>query len=159
MAIWQFNIEFIPRKWAEENNYNASLLYSEEGYDTEIAWLNNQPINDFQSILSNIFPPSKSWHENLLCWGNEKEHDIQVWFENNEIDSFQFRMDLNQKLNSLISKVINTAKELDCVFFYPEHEIITIANEFELKKALNNSGAAKFINDPQGYLSSLPKST
>jgi len=38
MATWQFSIVLIPKSWAVENQYDSSLLYDEEGYDTEIAW-------------------------------------------------------------------------------------------------------------------------
>ena len=155
MATWQFSIILIPKLWAEENKFDSSFLYSEEGYDTEIAWEKHQPAPIFKNILSNILPTSKSWNKDLLCWGNEEEHDIQVWYVNNTIDGIHVRLDLNQKLNSIITKLIKTAKELDCVLFLPELKINTEANEFELKKVLQSSQAAKFVKDPYGFLSDL----
>ncbi len=86
MATWQFSVVLIPASWAEENSYSSSALYDDEGYDTECAWKGRQPESGFKAVLGDILPPSKSWHEELLTWGNEKEHDIQVWFENETID-------------------------------------------------------------------------
>lgn len=94
-----------------------------------------------------------------MCWGNEKEHDIQVWYENNIIDGIHIRLDLPKKLNGIITKLIKTAKELDCVLFFPESETLTKANEFELKKALQNSQAAKFVKDPNDFLNDLRDKT
>jgi len=155
MATWQFTISLIPKPWAIENQFNSSSLYDDEGYDTEIAWETNQPNPEFINLLSELLPPSKSWSNDLLFWGNEKEHDIKVGIENKLIEGIHIRLDLNKKLNTLIEKLIQIAKELDCVLFFPELEIVTEANKFELKKALQNSRAASFVKDPSRFLSEL----
>ncbi len=155
MATWQFSVVLIPASWAEENSYSSSALYDDEGYDTECAWKGRQPESGFKAVLGDILPPSKSWHEELLTWGNEKEHDIQVWFENETIDGIQIRLDLNQTLNEMIVKVVKSAKALDCALFFPELKSVAEANEFELKGAIKNSNAAKFVRNPQEFLNEI----
>jgi len=157
MATWQFSVNLIPKSWAIVNNFRASLLYTENGFDTEIAWKNNQLTPEFIETLSKLLPPAKSWSENLLCWGSEEEHDIQVSLENESIEGVNIRIDLNQKLNKIINKIVITAKKIDCVFFFPEYRTITEANEFELKRALQNSQAAQFVKSPTSFLSKLQK--
>jgi len=116
MATWQLSVNLIPRIWAIENKFSSSELYSEDGYDTDLAWRENQPEPEFLNLLSGFLAPSKSWSKDLMYWGNEKEHDIQVWYEDKMIDGIHIRLYLNQNLNSIIVKLTKLAKELDCVF-------------------------------------------
>jgi len=159
MATWQFSVVFIPSSWAEANSYNSSLLYDEDGYDTECAWKDKQPDSSFIKVLSEILPASKSWHDDLLTWGDTKEHDIQVWYEEKKIDGIHIRIDLNKDLNEIIIKVVKAAKTLGCSLFFPEFKKIVEANEFELKSALKKSNAAKFVNNPQEFLNEISKKT
>ena len=158
MATWQFSVVLIPKSWAEENKYSSSSLYDDDGYyDTEVAWKGNQPNIDFKSILSTLLPPAKSWSKELLYWGNEDEHDIQVGYEGKLIEGIHIRLDLNQKLNSILVKLVKVANELNCILFFPELKTVTEANEFELKNALQNSRAANFVSDPHRFLDELQK--
>jgi hypothetical protein len=159
MATWQFSVVLVPTSWAEEHNYCSSALYDEEGYDTEFAWKGRQPEVGFKALLGEVLPPSKSWHEELLSWGNEKEHDIQVWVENEAIDGINFRLDLTQDLNEIIVKVVRAAKSLNCALFFPEFRSVVEANEFELKNAIKKSNAAKFVSNPQEFLNEISKKT
>ncbi len=150
MATWQFSVVLIPVSWAEENSYSSSALYDEEGYETVCAWKDRQPAPEFKAVLGEILPPSKSWHEELLTWGDEEKHDIQVWFEDETIDGVHIRLDLNQKLNEIIIRVVKAAKTLNCALFFPEFKSVAEANEFELKNAIKKSNAAKFVRNPEG---------
>jgi hypothetical protein len=151
MAAWQFSIILIPQKWAIENKYDSSFLYEDGGYDTWVAWKENQPTKDFTDILSNMLPPAKSWHKDLLCWGNEKGHDIQVWNENDAIDGIHVRLALNLDLKNILTSLVTMAKKLDCVLFYPELKKITQADEFELKSAVLKSSAERFGKNPRDF--------
>jgi hypothetical protein len=156
MAVWQCSVVFIPKLWAVENRYDPTSLYDADGYyDTTTAWKENQPHPEFINKLSSVLSPAKSWDKDLLFWGNEKENDIQVWYENKLVDGIHIRLDLNKNLYELIAKLIKIANELDCIFFFPEQRIFTEANEIEFKKTLKNSRAAKFVIDPEEFLKDL----
>ena len=159
MAIWQFSVVLIPASWAEENSYITSLLYDEEGFDTECTWQNIQPEPSFRDVLSEVLPASESWHNDLLTWGEIKGHDIQVWHAEGVIEGIHIRLDLNQKLNEIIVKVVKAAKVLDCALFFPELKEVVEANEFELIKALKRSNAAKFVLNPQDFLNEISNET
>jgi hypothetical protein len=159
MAVWQFSVVFLPDSWAKKNNYDSASLYDEEGYDTECAWQENQPDSSFKTELSKILPESKSWHQDLMFWGNTQEHDIQVWYENSKVEGIHVRLDVNQGIKDILVKVIRAANTLDCVLFFPEFRQIAQANEFELKSALKNSNAAKYVSDPQGFLNEISNET
>lgn len=155
MAAWQFSVVFIPASWAEENSYSASLLYDEEGYDTECAWQERQPDSGLKEVLGKILPPSKSWHDDLLTWGRTEEHDIQVWYENETIDGIHIRLDLRRNLKEITVKIVKAAKALDCALYFPEQKTVVKANQFELKNAIKKSNAAKFISNPQEFLNGI----
>ena len=155
MAIWQFNVDLIPRLWIEKHTYSILELYDEEGYDLGIAWKDNQPEKKYKDILTNILPEGKSWHDNLLCWGDDKKSDITVWSDNGIIDGIQIRISLNDNLNDMLVKIVEAAIKLNCVFFYPEYKTISEANESELKKALMNSRASRYIKSPRKFLESI----
>lgn len=159
MATWQFSVVLIPKSWAMEHQFDASPLYGSEGYDTALAWKDNQPNPEYKNILSTILPVANSWHKHLLCWGNTEEHDIQVWQENENIEGIHIRLDMNQSLNEIIRKVVDAAQNLHCVLFFPELKAIVDANEFELKNAALKSGAAKFVKDPKSYLDGIKNDT
>ena len=159
MATWQFSVVLIPTSWVEDNSSSISSLYDEEGYDTACAWKDRQPDSGFKAVLGEILPPSKSWHEELLAWGNDEEHDIQVWVENGVIDGIHIRLDLNQNLNELIIKVVKAAKTLNCALFLPELRIVVEASDFELNRAIKKSNATKFVTNQQEYLNEISKKT
>ncbi len=55
----------------------------------------------------------------------------------------------------MIVKVVKSAKALDCALFFPELKSVAEANEFELKGAIKNSNAAKFVRNPQEFLNEI----
>ncbi|EPR5147930.1 hypothetical protein ACU6FY_004579 [Vibrio alginolyticus] len=159
MAIWQFSVVLIPASWAEENSYSSSSLYDDEGYDTAYLWKDRQPVSDLTVVFDEIPPPSKSWDRELLVWGNEKEHDIQVWYDGEAVESIHIRLDLNHELCEIINKVIKAAIALDCVLFFPEFKSVVMASESELKHAIKKSNAAKFMSDPKGFFNNVKEKT
>ena len=155
MAFWQVPIEFVPAKWAEENNFDVESLYGEDGFDTTCAWIENQPTKDLDAIFSPIFPKAESWDEDLSLWGNDKVHDISVCFEEGEIFSIGFRLDLRENIISIMSALCEAATALNCVLFVPGQKVMLNPNVFELKQYILKSNTAKFVSDPEGFLNGL----
>lgn len=153
MAVWQIPIEFVPAKWAEENNFEVESLYGEDGFDTSCAWIENQPAQDLDAIFSPILPKVDSWDEDLSLWGNVKVHDISVWYEEGKILSIGFRLDLRENIAGIISLLCEAASALNCVLFVPGQKIMLAPNIFELKQYIVKSNAAKFVRNPKGFLS------
>lgn len=157
MAAWQFIIILVPRDWAVEADFDPSSLYDSDGYETEITWKNRQPTTNFKDLLSRILPPSESWSDTLLCWGNEKENDIQVGYENSTVKDIQIRLALQTQFKPLIGKLIEVVNELNCVLFFPELRLISNATEMKLVESIQMSRAARFVTDPRKYLDDHPK--
>ncbi len=60
MAVWQFSIVLIPKIWAIKNGFDPLPFYGHYGYDSEIAWKENQPQADFIYVLSKLLPSANS---------------------------------------------------------------------------------------------------
>lgn len=159
MAAWQFIIILVPRDWAVEADFDPSSLYDSDGYETEITWKNRQPTTNFKDLLSRILPPSESWSDTLLCWGNEKENDIQVSHENSTVKDIQIRLALHTQFMPLIGKLIEVVNELNCVLFFPELRLMSNATEMKLMESIQMSRAARFVTDPRKYLEDLQNET
>lgn len=159
MAIWQFVIILVPKDWAMEADFNPSSLYESDGYETKVAWKNRQPPTNFKNLMSKILPPAKSWNDALLCWGDEKENDIQVGYENNAVADIQFRLALHTQFKPLLPKLIEVANELNCVLFFPELGLISIASETVLLELIQRSRAARFVSDPRKCLDGFQNGT
>ena len=155
MAVWQVPVEFVPAKWAEENNFEVEALYGEDGFDTTYAWIENQPTKDLNAIFSPILPKADSWSEDLSLWGNDKAHDISVWHEDGEFFSIGFRLDLRENVTGIMSALCEAAKELNCVLFVPGQKVMLNPNVFELKQFVLKSNAARFVSDPESFLNGL----
>jgi hypothetical protein len=78
MALWQFNVELIPKAWFERSGNDLNDLILDDGYETSSAWRDHQPNVDIDTLMANIFVPTDSWHSEIRIWSNEKESDIQV---------------------------------------------------------------------------------
>jgi hypothetical protein len=155
MALWQFLIELIPKDWAEENGYNAGLLQDDDGYSTAIAWDGRNPEKDVAQILSKILPRADSYHKDLSIWGNTESNDVQMFHQDGEIEGISIRIDLNEDVKRMVIRVVRAAQTLDCIFFVPEKGSFAAANEFQLVRAIKDSDAVKFVDDPAAFMNSL----
>ncbi|UTW56200.1 hypothetical protein [Kordiimonas sp. SCSIO 12610] len=151
MAVWQFTIQLLPKSWAKDNKFNPASLYTAEGYhDVEYAWNDYQLREGFRDLLSQILPETRSRHKNLLVWGNDNEHDIQVGIEQGKAKYICIRLDLRQDLRLIIPKIIEITQTIECCFFFPEQEKITPPEVKELIAAIKTSRAFKYADDPIG---------
>ena len=155
MAIYQFIVVLLPKPWLSNDKNNVSALFNEDGYDVSDAWKTYQPTEELYSLLSEVLPRGKSWHTDLKVWGNQEYSDIQVWDEDGSVESISIRLDLREDTNSLLAKVVNLAIELNCVLFIPGSKGVLEPNVFELNEIMNNSNAAKYVNNPDDYLKGI----
>lgn len=155
MAIWQFSIILLPREWAVDVKYDSSSLYEPDGFETAFTWKDRQLAPNFREQFSKILPPSDSWSDAILCWGDEKANDIQVGLENSAVTDIQIRLALHTDFRVLLNPIIEVTEELNCVFFFPELHLISNATEAALMAALGSSRAARFVKNPSKYLEGL----
>jgi hypothetical protein len=146
---------YIPAQWAEDNNFKTDSLYDEDGFNTVSVWVENTPRKDYEISFNSILPQTKSWDDEIDIWGNPETNDLTIIREGNQVECIQCRLDLRDNVFGLINSIINSAISLNCVFFIPSQKVIINPNLFELKKYISKSSAAKYIKDPEAFLSNL----
>jgi len=149
MAIWQFTVELVPRTWSLRPDANVAELLAVDGYDTSIAWRNNQPTIDAKSTITKFVPVASSWCPEIRCWGIEQETDVQLSYNNGCVESIKARVDARSKVGVICSKIVEISKILDCVLYLPELESIIEPTVFGISRAVSESRAAKFADNPQ----------
>jgi len=156
MAIWQVTMELIPLSWAEKHQYDSNSLYDANGlYDVSNAWENNQPTVDFGEIISTFLPAKGSWDTELDIWGKAENDDVQVWREEGLVESIGCRIDLRKDTTKITEELMSFAKTMKCVLFFPEQKKIVKPEVTSTIQVIRNSGAAKFVQDPEEYLDSI----
>jgi hypothetical protein len=94
MAIWQFIVGLVPRAWVEMEGNVPAMLYDADGcYDTSIAWRKNQPKVDLDVLMSQVLPATESRIDEMKFWGDERKSDIHVYYDDNNVESIQVRID------------------------------------------------------------------
>jgi hypothetical protein len=155
VAVWQVPIQLIPERWVEYNGHNTESLYDEDGFcDPSETWKQNQPTKKLDDVFGKILPLSSSSDDEALFWGSDKKHDISAWYEDNLLVSLGLRIDMREPIDKLLVQIITAAQELNCQLFIQGQRIIIKPSIFDLKKSILKSNAAKFVDDPEGFLRS-----
>ncbi|MCA9175852.1 MAG: hypothetical protein KDB14_15305, partial [Planctomycetales bacterium] len=66
MALWQFNLELMPDAIVSSAPDCINSAITDDGLDTTIWWLGNQPKSDYRQIIGNTFVPLDSWWPEVL---------------------------------------------------------------------------------------------
>jgi hypothetical protein len=152
MAINQFVIELLPKKWVDSSNNPIQEIFSDDFYDVDKAWDSYQLTIDLASIISKFLPKSDSWHENMELYGNNEQNDVHIWKECGKIKSIKFRLDQFSKDDLIKREMIKLADILGCYLLLPEFKKIINADLNELNEQIKNSAAAKYSNDAIKFL-------
>ncbi|NKI72743.1 hypothetical protein GN109_25310 [Collimonas pratensis] len=132
------------------------MLYDEEGYsDMSTAWGPNQPNANLVGLLSEILPSTESWSDEIKIWGDQAKSDIQVGYEDNNVESVLARIDTRSDTLWICSKIVELARALDCCLFLLAARSIITADVAALSSAIHNSEAARFSAAPRAYIEQL----
>lgn len=155
MAVWQFKVCLIPQSCFNTNEIDVSRFYDADGnYDTSFAW-KNRPVNDVKDEIIKYYSLSKSWHEDLVSFGDEEKTDCQAWYEEGALENIQFRIDMRGNFVLDIEQIIDIAQKLSCVFFIPEQKCITEPNVFKVISHIKKSNAYLFAKDTEEWFNSI----
>lgn len=152
MALWQFQIEFIPRAWLEDAAGDLSPLFGEEGRDMLPAWRDHQPALPVEELFSDILPPAPGRYAGEFYWGDEKRTDAHVWYGDGLVESIGVRVDARDYSARLLEQVAELADALNCDLLIPDVRKVIAPNVFALSTALRTSRAARYVRGPRQYL-------
>lgn len=145
MALWQFQIEFIPRAWLSHSAGDLSPLFGEEGRDLAPAWRDHQPAVPLDTLFSGALPSAPGRYAGELYWGNEKHSDAHVWYDRGVMESIGVRVDARDYSVHLLEQIAAIADALDCDLLIPETQQVIVPNVFTLRAALRASKAARYV--------------
>lgn len=154
MAVWQFSIDLVPKEWAVKNEYSPLAFYSKE---RSTGWGDVQTNRaDVKDVLTTILPLStESWGNSVLLWGETSKHDIKLYSNENMVSRIIIRLHTAHDLDALTKKIVDAAKQLDCVFFFASQFIIVDASLSKLREGLSQSSAILYFKDEKAFRSKL----
>ncbi len=159
MAIWQFNIYFIPRQTLPDK-YGQVL--SELEYEDALTihwWLNlNMDTNQLLPLLKQ-FGDLQEWTsrtEGLRSFGDTEANDISICFDNKtyKVEELSCRLDLRQIDKDFVDKVLSFATQFDCLLMDSNGRIFQPTVK-ALADSIQLSNAKRFVTDPRQFLDEL----
>ncbi|WP_282611407.1 hypothetical protein, partial [Pelagibius sp. Alg239-R121] len=150
MALWQFCIELIPEQWIALNQQKITNYYTNDGWDFGDAWRNYDL--EIEVIVDGYMPRGKSWSDQMVLWGHDERHDIQLYRDNDQIEGLTIRIDLREDAKAMILTAVSIAQELCCDILVGDERKAIAPSVDELAKAAARSNAARFVRDPYKFV-------
>ncbi|SOD14601.1 hypothetical protein [Pedobacter xixiisoli] len=161
MAIWQFNIYFIPRQTLlEKYGQVQTKLEFEKAF--KIHWWLNLNVDTKELLpLLQQFGDLQEWTsktDGLRSFGDTETNDISICFDNktNKVEELSCRLDLRNVDKFFIKKVLSIATLYDCLLMDSRGRLFqpTIA---ALDESIQLSNATRFVDDSKQFLDDFPK--
>jgi len=160
MAIWQFRLDFVPEK-AVRSRYSALPATMTENMAEDFPWWSDiQPPLGFEVWIDAILPQIPSWSESMRIWGNERSDTACVCYveENkNRVELIEFRVDVQKLSSGFVKQICDLAQRLECVLVTSDHRVL-VPDKSAVLRAIDNSTAKKFLEDPISTLRGLDQS-
>lgn len=161
MAIWQFNIYFIPRQTLFDKYGQVPTELEYEDALTIPWWLNlNLDTNNLMPLLQQI-GDLQEWTsriEGLRSFGYTQANDISICYDNktDKVEELSCRLDLRQIDKKFIDKVFSIATQFDCLLMDSRGRLFrpTVA---AFAESIQLSNAKRFVTDPRQFLDDLSK--
>lgn len=150
MALWQFVMDLIPASAANVAGVAAARMNRDQLDRIDIG-LTRESISSISGMLEALLPEKEPWSSDLRIWGDENTNDVQVWFEEQSVECFQFRIDVSDLPISLVGGICALARKLDCLLATRDGAIVQPNSEAVIRCILNSS-AAHYVNDPRAFL-------
>jgi len=143
MAVWQFNLFFLPR------GLEIPALGAEGHFD--IAPLPPGRY-DLGMRLTEQFGAPAQYCAGLLVWGIDEGDRVDVTFESRAVAEVYVRCDARSPSFWFFETVCAHARAMDRILFSPEQRLLMEPEPNKLWAALETSRASAYVRDPEGYL-------
>lgn len=155
MAIWQFKLMLLPKEWVKANKYRITRQLIDEGWELGEVWRCYDGTPNPEDVIDRYLSRTKSWHTDLIIWGDKETDDIQLFYDNGNIDDLQIRIDARKNSSEMIGYSTKIALELNCQILLMENATVIDPLDELLRSYLSRSTAVKFAEDPYGTLANL----
>lgn len=131
MALWQYTYYVIPRESIQDlSDLHLLSTDTEEGFDLEGYWKTADiPVSFFDS-LSTILPLGQSWSEDIVLFGNQQSHMIQViQNEYGKVEDVSIRIDFTRDYDGFLSEFLEFCIHRGLVILDEEMQISPLSVE------------------------------
>jgi hypothetical protein len=154
LALWQFEFVLLPRRrlLARFGAVPGSVTARE--FESE-SWWDDVPPAMLEQALDLVLPRGKSYSAAVPLWGDYECHRLElVCDDRGAYAELLGRVDVRQRDPRFLSALVSLATALDAVFADDEYYVIA-PTMVTLADAITTSRAARFVNDPRGFLERL----
>lgn len=150
MALWQITLDPIPATSAQVEGMVAIRLTRRQldAITLQVAIIEQERL--FEE-LGHLLPEKSGWSDDMRIWGDEKSHDVQVFFDAGEIEYLQMRIDVRTPSIALVSGLCAMARSRKWVFATRDGKIVQPSTEAVIR-AILQSDASRFVADPKAFL-------
>lgn len=150
MALWQFDVLLVPRSKLNNEFGRIPEYLTEEVLDSVDWWDNHSLTEDDERLIASFAFPRPTWDQSIKSWGEEDGNRIDIYREGGQIAEVFARLDARANDPVFLSGLVSLANHWGCVLI-PEGLQVLPPLESELKIALENSRARRFVVDPAQY--------
>jgi hypothetical protein len=156
MAIWQFDLHYIPRAALQARYAMQPAVISDEEFDS-VDWWSHAAISlsTVERLLETV-PPAPSWREGLLVCGSDDGNRIDVSFAGAMVQSVFARIDTRTISYAFLETLVKLADENEWVLRLQDRRILP-PSTIGLMSAIQRSDSFRFVVDPATFLNELSK--
>jgi len=151
MASWQCDFHLVPR--GELRTGSGGLPeFIASGRARETRWWRRSRLPaDYRERLGALAAPGHSWSHDLQTWGREEGSRVDVWSEQGRVQSVFARVDVRAPDRRFVGGLADFARAADAVLVRYDGLVVEPTLP-EVEAALGSSRAARFVEDPEAYL-------
>ena len=114
MAVWQFQIELVPKAVAEANSLRAGMVLTEEQRESVVWWKDQRlPVTLLRDV-EKMLPSGKTWSKDLEVLGSLETSCLTILREGESLVEVQFRFDLRETTIELLETAVQFSRDLQC---------------------------------------------
>lgn len=152
MAVYQFNVEIIPRSFLGEPAIESiSVKQLQEGLS---PWIDvEQPNEPFFCALRSLLPMNTSWGEVEEFASNDVfGSKLRIWWTDGRLDNVDFAYSPATTHWSVMQQFLGIVNSAGLLLVELERGMIIAPQEETLKPIFMQSRAMQFIADPKGTI-------
>lgn len=153
MALWQFDVDLIPRTKVLELFAMVPQSIETEVFEETEWWKGYQLSSAHEQILDQCLARyTPSWRSNSQEWGAEDGNRVSIGVLDDSIDWIWIRIDVRDVSSTLLECLVKFAKEVDAVLLVIESMSIIEPDKQGLRREILGSNAFRFVADPEKYI-------
>lgn len=156
MALWQFDLQIVPRSRIEEQGIKLEGPLPDAFAESEEWWKGQSLPAGYAQRFSALLPWATPWSANWEVYGDEESTRLDVLWSGPFVETLRLRLDARSLDPTLLEEITTLAVEYDWVFITPEHRVLA-PDPYELWVELELSPAGRFVQNPVAFLNGFRK--